>query len=257
MSHNRYLPNEIPADARLRVFAFPYAGGGAAPYFRWRGAMPRGIDLVPLLLPGREARIAEPALCDMHTLAAEVADAIAPLVDRPYALLGHSMGAWIALEVARKLRDRGADSPRALIVAASPAPQRSRGNAALYQLPDSEFVAEMIRRFNGIPPAVEKNRELLQLLIPTMRADMQLLETYDYVEEPPLSTDILALGGADDRAVSATALADWRQQAAGEFTSRLWPGNHFFLFHSEQAATGALTPAARWIAGRLERYLEP
>lgn len=256
MPHNRYLPNDFPADAQLLAFAFPYAGGGAAPYFRWRSLMPRKIDLVPLMLPGREARIAEPAISHMQLLVTEVADAIAPLVDRPYALVGHSLGAWIALEVARELRRRSAPLPRALVVAASPAPQRSRANGALHQLPDSDFVVEMIRRFDGIPPVVQANQELLQLLLPAMRADMQMLETYKYVDESPLAADIIALGGADDRAVTATALVDWRQHTTGSFTTRLWPGGHFFLFPTEQTAAGPLSPAAQWITTRLARYLE-
>jgi len=256
MSHNRYLPNELAADARLRVFAFPYAGGGAAPYFRWRAAMPSGIDLVPLQLRGREARIGELAIRDMRALVADVVEAIAPLVDRSYALLGHSMGAWIALEVARELRRGGVTLPRVLVAAASPAPQRSRSCDSLHQLPDSEFISEMTRRFDGIPSAVRANQELLQLLLPTMRADMQLLETYQYADEPPLATDLIALGGADDRAVSATALNDWRQQASGTFTGRLWPGEHFFLFQVEQAV-GVMTPAAQWLGSRLERYIAP
>lgn len=255
MSHNRYLPTDLAADARLRVFAFPYAGGGAAPYFRWRTALPRGIDLVPLQLTGREARISETAINSMRSLVAEVVDAITPLVDRSYALLGHSMGAWIALEVARELRSRGGPLPRAIVVAASPAPQRPRSRDALHQLPDTEFVAQLISRFDGIPPAIRANHEMLQLLLPAMRADMQLLETYQYNDEPPLAADLIAIGGAEDRAVSATALADWRQQASGSFTSRLWPGGHFFLFQAEQAAT--LSPAAHWIMGRLQRYVEP
>lgn len=255
MSHNRYLPNELAADARLRVFALPYAGGGAGPYFRWRAAMPGGVDLMPLQLPGREARISEPAIRDMHALAVEVVDAIAPLVDRPYVLLGHSMGAWTALEVARELRRRDAQPPRVLVVAASPAPQRPRTSDNLHQLPDDQFVAEMIRRFDGIPAVVQANPELLKLLLPAMRADMQLLETYHYIDEPPLATDLIALGGADDRAVSATALADWRQQTSGAFTHRLWPGNHFFLFQANK--TDSLSPAAQWLAARLERYVVP
>jgi medium-chain acyl-[acyl-carrier-protein] hydrolase len=256
MSHNRYLPNELASDAKLRVFAFPYAGGGAATYFRWRAAMPDGVDLIPVLLPGREGRVAEPPLGDMRTLVMQVADAVAPPADQPYALLGHSMGAWIAFELARELGRRGNPLPRVLIASSSPAPDRERAAESLHKLPDAEFVAEMIRRFDGIPAAVQANQQLLQLLLPAMRADMQLLETYNYEEEPPLSTDIIALGGTEDRVVTATALARWRRQTTQAFTSRLWPGGHFFLFHAAEQAPSQMPPPLRWIASRLERYLE-
>ena len=100
----------------------------------------------------------------------------------------------------------------------------------LHKLPDAEFVDQMSRHFDGIPPSVRENEELLQLLLPALRADMQLLETYEYAEEPPLETDVLALGGSEDRAVTATALADWRRHTSQRFSSRLVPGGHFFLF---------------------------
>lgn len=253
MSHNRYLPTDLTANAQLRVFAFPYAGGGAATYYRWRAVLARGIDLVPILLPGREARIAEAPLGDMRSLVSEIADAIAPLVDEPYALLGHSLGAWIAFELARELRRRHVPAPRALVASASAAPQRGRATAVLHNLPDTEFVAEMARRFDGIPAAVRANQELLQLFLPAMRADMQLIETYEYIEEPPLSTDIIALGGADDSAVTATSLGAWRQQTTQTFTSRLWPGGHFFLFQSDEPTPSQPPPPLKWIASRLER----
>jgi medium-chain acyl-[acyl-carrier-protein] hydrolase len=255
MSHNRYLPNDFAPDASLRLFALPFAGGGAANYFRWRPVMRPAIDVVPIALAGREARIHEPPLRDLRALVGEVADAVEPVIDQPYALAGHSMGAWLALELARELRRRGARSPATLIVAASPAPHRSRSTDMLHRLPDDEFVAEMSRRFDGIPPAIRSNAELLKLLLPAMRADMELLETYEYVDEPPLATDILALGGTEDRAVSATALAEWRVHTTGQFATRLFPGGHFFLFPPAERGGSELPPSVRAIAEILGSYL--
>lgn len=257
MSHNPYLPNDLSDDAQLRAFAFPYAGGGAAAYFRWRRSMPAGIDLVPILLPGREGRIAESPRDEMRALVAEIADALAMLDERPFALVGHSMGAWIAFELARELRRRGEAPPRALVATASPAPQRPRTDTPIHAIPDSELIAEMSRRYGGIPPEVLAHEELMQLLLPALRADVRMMETYTHTEEPPLAIDIIALGGADDHAVPATAVGEWRQQSTQTFTSRLWPGGHFFLFPSEQQAAPSLPPALKWIAARLERYVEP
>jgi medium-chain acyl-[acyl-carrier-protein] hydrolase len=164
------------------------------------------------------------------------------------------MGAWLAFELARELRRRGAQMPVALVVAASPAPQRRRSGDLLHRLSDDEFIAEMSRRFDGIPHAVRSNAELVKLLLPAMRADMELLETYEYTEEPPLATDILALGGTEDRAVSLTAIADWRAQTAGQFTSRMFPGGHFFLFPPAESAGAELPPAVRVVAEKLASY---
>lgn len=255
MSHNRYLPTDVALDAALRLIALPYAGGGAAHYFRWRPVMRPAIEVVPLALAGRDARIHEPPLRDLRALVGEIADAVEPLVESPYALLGHSMGAWLAFELARELRRRGARSPTLLIVAASPAPHRTRGGQLLHTLIDDQFVVEMGRRFDGIPAVVRENAELLQLLLPAMRADMELLETYEYTDEPPLETDVLALGGTEDLAVSAMALAEWRRHAAGQFATRLFPGGHFFLFPPAERP-GAEQPAAvRVIAEKLGSYL--
>jgi medium-chain acyl-[acyl-carrier-protein] hydrolase len=256
MPHNRYLPNDLSDDARLRAFAFPSAGGGAAAYFRMRRQIPTPIDLVPVLLPGREGRIADSPRDDMRALVTEIADAIAPLDARPFALVGHSMGAWIAFELARELRRRGEPLPCALVAIASPAPQRRQTDTPIHALRDDDLVAEISRRFGGIPPAVQANQELMQLLLPALRADMRLVETYEYIEEPPLATDVIALGGADDRAVSATAIGEWRQQTSQAFTNRLWPGGHFFLFPPDQQAATVLPPAMKWIATRLQKYAE-
>lgn len=255
MQHNRYLPTDLSADPVLRLFALPYAGGGAAGFFRWRLAMPSGVEVVPIQLPGREARFDEPPIGDLHRLVAEIADAVVPLTDRRFVLLGHSMGAWLAFELARELRRRGERLPCLLIAAASPAPHRPKVAEPMHQLPDDEFVAEMTRRFDGIPPAVRANAEFLGLLLPAMRADMELLETYAYSDEPPLATEILAIGGAEDRSVSATALADWRRHTSLRFANRLLPGGHFFLFPAGEQPIHEQPAAVRLIAEQMERRL--
>jgi surfactin synthase thioesterase subunit len=256
MPHNRYLPTDFVADPALRLFALPYAGGGAAGFYRWRPVMPEGVEILPIQLPGREARIGEPPIGNLRSLVTKIADAVVPLTDRRFVLLGHSMGAWLAFELAREFRRRGARMPCLLIAAASPAPHRPSGSEPMHQLPDDEFVAEMIRRFDGIPPAIRANSELLQLLLPAMRADVALLETYEYTDEPPLDTDVLALGGTEDRAVSATALADWRRHTSQRFSSRLLPGDHFFLFPTSEQENHQQPAAVRLIADLLERRLD-
>jgi surfactin synthase thioesterase subunit len=256
MSHNRYLPAEIASDAKLRLFALPFAGGGAAGYFRWRSALRPNIEVVPINLPGRDARITERPITNLHAMVTEIADAIEPLSAQPFALLGHSMGGLLAFELARELRRRGAAKPVLLVVAACAAPHRTSSAEVLHTLSDAEFVAEMVRRFDGIPPAVRTNGELLKLLLPAMRADMELLETYEYEDQSPLDTDILVLGGTEDRAVSATALGEWRRHTSQRFSSRLLPGGHFFLFPSDQPSPDP-TAAVRVIAERLASYLHP
>ena len=254
------------ADARL--LCFPYAGGGAAVYHRWRAAMPGWIDLVPVTLPGHDGRLREPPRTDLRQLAGELAEELAAVFDRPYALLGCSMGAWLAFEMTRELRRR-ADMrairlPELLVVAASPAPHVRSSQSPAHRLPDDEFLATVERRYGGIPAAVRASPDLLQLLLPALRADVQMVETYEYVEEPPLETPIFALGGAEDATVSPAQLGEWRRHTSGEFSMRLFPGGHFFLFPggavaggrtaAEQATESIAVPPAVWaIAARLQR----
>jgi medium-chain acyl-[acyl-carrier-protein] hydrolase len=126
----------------------------------------------------------------------------------------------------------------------------------MHKLPNDEFVAEIERRFDGMPRAIRENQELLNLLLPTMRADIKLLETYEYTEEPPLENDVLAIGGTDDRAVSTAQIVDWRHHTSQRFTNRMFPGGHFFLFQSGERESDQPLTAVRTIAQQLVRYAD-
>ncbi len=250
----RCAENDGPRPG-VRLVCLPYAGGGSAVYHRWRPAMPAGARLLPVCLAGREQRIGEPLPDDLPAVAGQVADEIAPQLDRPLVVLGHSMGALLAYELAHELRRRGARSPELLVVAASAAPDSPPPAEPLHELPDDQFVAQMQQRYDGIPPAVSDNPELLALLLPILRADVRLVETYRCDQRPPLDMEILALGGADDPAASAAKLAGWRRHTTGKFSARLLPGGHFFLFRGDgpQPPGGprAVSPALRLVIDRL------
>ena len=261
-----YPPAGDSKLAALRLICLPFAGGGTALYHRWRRFLPPSMQLHPVCLPGRENRLDEPLWTDLHAAARQVADEIQPVLAAPFALLGHSMGAWLALELGRELQRRGLPRPALLIVAASRPPHLpAAGGPPMHGLPDDEFVAVVQQRFDGIPPAVRDNAELLRLLLPAIRADIQMMETYQPGEEPPLDVEILALGGATDRAVAIGDLAEWRRHTSRRCSTRLLPGGHFFLFRDEEsppeeAADGARqesrpTAALQLILARLESYL--
>src|SRR5207344_936510 len=118
--------------------------------------------------------------------ASEAADALTPLFDVPFALFGHSMGALAAFEMARELRRRRGPKPVRLLVSGARAPQRPNPDPPLRHLADREFLDEVKRRYDGIPGAVLENPELVELLLPCLRADFHLVETYDHIEEAPL-----------------------------------------------------------------------
>jgi surfactin synthase thioesterase subunit len=217
--------------ARVRLFCFSYAGGGASVFRTWNEGLPPDVDVWAAQLPGRETRVAEPPLRRMPALVDELYDAITEHLDRPYMLFGHSMGALVAFELARRLRDAGRPEPLHLFLAAFRAPQLPNPNIKIYHLPD-EVLTTVLRK-EGTPEQVLGNQELMRVLLPTLRADFELCDTYEYRAEPPLRMPVSVFGGHQDVRVSRSDLEPWRRQAGGPFRLAMIPGSHFFL-HSAQ-----------------------
>lgn len=215
--------------ARLRLFCLPYAGGGASAFRAWPDELPSTVEFRAVQLPGRETRLREPPFTRLEPLVQQLGDVLAPDLTRPYAILGYSLGAVVGFELTRLLRRRQLPGPVHLFVAARPAPQLVFNEPPLHLLTDAELVAEVCRRYDGIPQAVRQEPDLLKLLLPVLRADLALLETYHHVREEPLVCPISAFGGLEDQAVTPSMIEAWRDQAGGPFTMRMLPGNHFFM----------------------------
>jgi surfactin synthase thioesterase subunit len=225
--------------------------------------MPADIDLLPLSLPGHDGRLNEPLSTDLVILANELSEELnRHALDRPFVLLGHSMGGLLAFEMARALRERRHAMPRLLVITGCRPPHSIVVKQPLHALPDKELINVLQDRYGGIPPAVRDNPELQQLLLPALRADFQMIETYRYVEAPPLDVPLLVLGGTDDPAVSASDVSDWRRYTTQQCNVRLLPGAHFFLFGGDgsQPATSSArasepTPALRIILERMRQLI--
>jgi medium-chain acyl-[acyl-carrier-protein] hydrolase len=224
----------VHAGAALRLFCDPYAGGGASLYRPWTALLQSAIQVCPVQLPGRVERFREQPHTTLHGAVNELAAGVMPLVDRPFALFGHSMGASIAFELARELRRRGA-SPAWLFVGGSRAPQRPAPAGCLSALPEQVFVDAVQRKYGGIPAAILQTPELLQLLLPVLRADLTMIETYRYRDEPPLECPITVFGGLDDDTVTPDELRAWQEQTVGPFEYTTLPGGHFFVKESRAA----------------------
>jgi medium-chain acyl-[acyl-carrier-protein] hydrolase len=174
-------------------------------------------------------RLMEPPATRAAALAEGLFAEMSPYLDRPYVLAGHSVGAVIAFELARLARARGRPAPAALIVSGARSPGTPRRESDLHPLPEAEFVTALDERYGGIPPAVRSQPELLALLLPLMRADVSVYETYALRPEAPLDCPILALGGRTDVHVTEDDVLAWRTHTRGRFEAQFFPGGHFFI----------------------------
>lgn len=215
-------------QALVRLFCFPYSGAGASIFYPWSSRLPVSIEICPVQLPGRETRLAEPPFTRLAPLVRAVAQALLPHLDKPFAFFGHSLGALVGFELARHLYGQYNLSPVHLFVSGHSAPQIPEREPPIHALPEPEFV-EKIGALNGMPKEVLVNAELMELLLPILRADFAVCETYVCEADEPLDCPITALGGLQDGYVSRENLEAWREQTQGLFSLRMFPGDHFYL----------------------------
>lgn len=231
--------------AGIRLLCFPYAGGGPAVFRSWPQYLSPDIELCAVQLPGREARMNDAPIGELRRLVAELAEVIEPSLARPIALFGHSIGGLIAFELAREIRRRHGVEPVHLFVSGCPAPQIPDTDP-LYDLPEGEFLDRM-RRFNGTPREVLEHHEVMQLVLPALRADFSLRDTYVHNLEPPLRCAISAFGGMDDGCVGTEKLEPWRAHTSDVFQLCLFQGDHFFLRTAQAAVVES-------VAATLQKY---
>lgn len=222
---NQWFSSPRPrADARVRLFCFSYAGGSASVFHRWPQQLPETLEVHAACLPGRAFRLREPAIKRMGPLLDELEAAMRPLLDRPAALFGHSMGALVAYELARRLGGK----VQHLFVSARRAPHLPSRIADLHALDPDAFV-EALRTFYGTPEVLLADPELQTLVLPALRADLELLETYAPPPIAPLAVPITAFGGDRDAGVTPDELEAWRPHTADAFEVELLAGDHFFV----------------------------
>jgi medium-chain acyl-[acyl-carrier-protein] hydrolase len=221
-------PQESRPNADLLLLAFPYAGGGPEAFAGWSTCLPTGIELNLVQLPGRGSRLGEKAFNDLPRLLDALVPAIARKLNKPFAVFGHSMGAIIAFEVVRRLRKQYGRLPAHLFVSGKAAPHLPCSDIRTYLLPDDELI-ERLGELNGTPDACLAHSELMELLLPTIRADFELCETYKFQSEAPLECPITAYAGAEDAECSADDISEWRKHTSSDFELQVFPGAHFFV----------------------------
>lgn len=231
---------EVNPRARMRMFCFPYAGGGASVYRGWGASLPADVEVCPVQLPGRESRMREAPFVRSEPLVTAIVDALQPYMNLPFAFFGHSMGAALGFEAARELRRRGLPQPAHLFVSGRRAPQLPPREEPIWNLPEPEFLVKL-RELNGTPEEVLQHEELMKLLIPILRADFQVNETYELTTEEPLAIGISAFGGLGDEDVTRDDVAAWQENTTGRFRMRMLPGDHFFIHGSKDLVLEAVT----------------
>ncbi|HET8682217.1 MAG TPA: alpha/beta fold hydrolase [Micromonosporaceae bacterium] len=212
--------------ARVRLVCLPHAGGSASFYRALAAALPDHIETVAVQYPGREDRFTEPCVPDLRRLAGLVTEALLPLLDRPVALFGHSLGACVGHEVALRLQQR-ARPPAHLFVSAQPAPRHLRPGT-IHLAGDDALLAEL-RRVGGLASGVLDDPELRAIVLPAVRADYRAIETYRPVPVPPLDCPVTALVGTEDPDATIDQARDWAAYTAARFELRVLPGGHFYL----------------------------
>jgi medium-chain acyl-[acyl-carrier-protein] hydrolase len=223
----RKPPDRTPL--RLRVFCFAHAGAGAPIFRSWPEHLPPGIELACPSLPGRDARAAEAPQADMKALVAGVAAEVLPLLDAPYCLFGHSLGAFVAFDLAHELAQRRMPPPRHLFVAAQRAPRLPHPQVPIYHLPDAAFLDGVQQRHAALPAALLADPDMRRYLTHLLRADFTLVETYRHRGHAALACAVTAFGGRDDDAVPPALLPGWAEETTGPCEIVLLPGGHFFF----------------------------
>jgi medium-chain acyl-[acyl-carrier-protein] hydrolase len=225
----RWVVRRQPRSApKLRMFCFPYAGGSASAYHMWPDDLPASVDLCAIQLPGRESRIAETPQRTIAAVMPAIAVALRPLLDIPAIFFGHSMGGLLAFELAREFRRSGYPEPACLLISGRQAPQLPNREPPIHEMPTPDFL-RAIRKLEGIPAEVFEDEQLLELVLPTLRADFALIESYVYEPGTPLNMPISVFYGRDDIAVFRTDAAAWQEQTTSRFTLHDLPGGHFFF----------------------------
>ncbi|GAX38382.1 thioesterase II family protein [Nodularia sp. NIES-3585] len=236
--------------ASLRLFCFPYAGGSSLMFRPWLKSLPTTVEIFPIELPGRGMQIKLAPFSRLEPLIKGLAPALLPNLKKPFAFFGHSMGALVSFELIRLLRREYGISPVHLFISGRRAPQIPDLDPPIHALPEAEFIEEL-GRLNGTPKAVLENAELMELLIPMLRADFAVLETYVYTPEPTLNIPITTFGGLQDSKVSVDQLQGWQEQTHSTFCQQMFPGDHFFLHSAQSSLLQSLSQKLNYITSEI------
>ncbi|MFF7364681.1 alpha/beta fold hydrolase [Streptomyces sp. NPDC008125] len=239
------------ADEPSSLLFCLHHGGAAASFFRdWQRLLGPDVEVVPVQLPGREARLAEPAERSLTALTERLAGPVLERADgRPFAFFGHSMGALLGYDLSHALSAAG--RPPAHLAVSGYVPPHARAGTSVHTLSEEDFLAH-VEGLQGTPPEILENPTLLELVLPILRDDFAACETYTYVERGPLDVPIAVFAGRDDPSAPADEMARWSELTRADTSFDVFPGGHFYFQESLakllEALRSRLSPALAGIA---------
>ncbi|MFI7322847.1 thioesterase II family protein [Streptomyces venezuelae] len=231
---DRWLSGTRDPRARTRLIAFPHAGGACGAYRQWQAWTDPGLEVRAVRYPGRAGRFTEPPYTRCEPLARDIAACLQMVADLPLVLFGHSMGALVAFEVAVELERTYGIRPAHLIVSGAPAPHLPSVTPGMRSDAGDAELVEAMRALGGSSEDVLNEPDLVALLLPAMRADLAIGESYRPRARTRVAAPLTAMSGVDDGDATPDAVQEWQAYTEGTFRRRSFPGGHFYL-HDEQA----------------------
>lgn len=222
-----YIPKKLTSP-NLRLFCFPFAGGSATAFHPWTSSLPVGVELCAIQLPGRGMRFKDKPYVRMGDLITDLENSISCLLDKPFIFYGHSMGSIIVFELIRKMIENNRSMPKHIVVSGRRAPQIGYNEPQIHKLSESDFIAKL-KEYNGTPQEIYENKELLDLVLPILRTDFEMLETWEYIEKDPFSIPLSVCGGVEDDRAPRDMLEAWGAHTTASFDCQMFKGGHFFL----------------------------
>lgn len=248
-----WLPHAGQCEAsRLRLFCFSYAGGGTAVFQRWRTQLAPQIEVCPVLTPGREGRFREDCIDDFDTMVSHIITAITPWLDQPFAFYGHSMGSLLAHAITQQLRKKHLPKPLHLFVAAHRAPHLKYRFPSV-QAASNDRVVAWLNRFQGIPEAILDNEDIMKIMLPRLRADLAVCESFQYRDTDVLDCPITAFSATEDTIVTNADIADWHTHTRAEFELIEIEGPHLFIRDSHNPCLSIIQK--RLLSNLLSKYI--
>jgi surfactin synthase thioesterase subunit len=217
---------------KIKMICLPFAGGSKYSYYRYVKLAPEWLEVIPVDLPGRGARLSERLLTDMHAVVDDVLSHIRRHIDTPYILYGHSMGALTVLLLARKIREEGLRMPLHLFVTGHGGPSANDNKIIRHNLSENELIDEL-NTLDGLPGEIINDKLLLRFFLPVIRADFKAIETFSYSPEEKLDIPITCVIGSEEK-ISLDKARAWESETTARVDVRQFPGKHFFIYQHDK-----------------------